>query len=251
MEMESFRYVIRYSRMLACSLSILILSITIVHANSLGASGKGGTLGLGLEIDYQINKAFNLRLQANRFNYTRDFDENGIEYTGELDLSSAGILIDWRPFIGNFRLTAGIYSNSTELTGIAIDSANEKYDIGYGQYWSANSNDPLIVNARIELGKSTAGYLGIGWGNSSASGFMYSFELGALFAGKPNVSLNASGTAAVSVLGLEYQFNVQDSNNLLVQTLNENLRVEEANLANDISEFEIYPVIAFGIGYRF
>ena len=237
--------------MFTCSLSILLFGVTTVHANALGASAKGGTLGFGVEIDYSINRAFNLRLQANKFYHTKDFDENGIKYGGEIDLSSAGILFDWRPSKTTFRFTAGLYLNASQLTGKAIDSTNQTYDIGYGQYWSPNRDDPLIVNAKIELGQRTAGYFGIGWGNSSKSGLIYSFELGVLLAGKPNVSLNVSGTAAVSVLGIEYQFDAADSNILLVQTLNENLRAEEANLADDISGFDIYPVITFGIGYRF
>jgi hypothetical protein len=50
----------------------------------------------------------------------------------------------------------------------------------------------------VALGSGTAGYLGLGWGNSDPSDWMFSFELGVLFSGAPEVELNYSGTAEIT-----------------------------------------------------
>lgn len=250
--MKPFHSLTKKLSITICSVTMLMLSSSTAFADSLGLgiSAKGSTLGPGIELDYRINENFNLRVQANGYNYSDDLNEDGIDYAGEIDLSTTGVLVDWRPFSGTFRATAGIYANGNKLSAIATDNGGDIYEIGDASYRSAN-NDPFSLDANIELGKSTAGYLGLGWGNALASGWMFSFELGVLFTGKPDVALAASGSAIVSEQGISQQFSVTDSSNPLVQELNNNLRLEEANLENDISEFELYPVIALGVGYRF
>ena len=230
--------------------SIICILISNSHAENFGLSAKAGTLGLGLELDYKINEDFNFRFRVNRFTYDDDFEEDDIVYSGDIDLSTFGVLVDWRPFKSTFRLTAGLFSNGNELSAIATDNGGEVYEIGDTEYRSASS-DPFALNANIKLGKGTAGYLGLGWGNAVSSGWMFSFELGVLFTGKPDVALAASGSAIVSINGIEQQFSVTDSSNPLVQELNMNLRIEEDNIESDLSDFEFYPVISLGIGYRF
>ncbi len=243
---------IKQSLSLVLSAAILITASSVAKANTnpIGVSAKVGTLGLGVELDYAINEKFNVRLQANGYSYDDDFEEDDISYTGEIDLSSTGVLVDWRPFDGTFRVTAGLYNNANELTAIATQVGNQSYEIGDVDYRSA-ANDPLILDAKAELGKSSAGYLGIGWGNTAPSGWMFSFELGVLLSGSPEVSLSATGSAIGSYNGVEQQFSVSDNSNPLVQEFNENLRVEEKNLKEDISDFDVYPVISLGVGYRF
>ena len=231
-------------------LTLTLMSATASANNEVGLSIKASTLGAAIELDYRINNSFNVRLQANGYTYDDDFEEDDINYVGELELSSTGVLVDWRPFEGSFRFTGGIYSNGNQLTGTATDSSGQSYAIGNDEYIS-NPEDPLRLDASIELGKSSAGYLGIGWGNSMPSGWMFSFEVGVLLAGKPEVQIDASGSAQVYSNGTYQVFDVSDTNNPLVQELNDNIRTEEITLENDISDFKAYPVIALGIGYRF
>ncbi|WP_448563653.1 hypothetical protein [Thalassotalea ganghwensis] len=233
-------------------LGIMLPSTTLAKEKNIpiAIALKAGTLGAGLELDYQVNEQLNFRLQANGYSYDDDFEEDGIDYSGEIDLSTTGVLIDWRPFSGTFRLSAGFYANGNELSGLGVDNGDQGFEIGDQVYYS-NPSDPLSLALNVELGKSSAGYLGIGWGNHAPSGWTFSFELGVLFTDTPKVDLNASGSAIVQSNGQVYVFDVSDSSNPLVQELNDNIAIERANLENDISDFEAYPVIALGIGYRF
>ncbi|GAA6173580.1 hypothetical protein NBRC116592_32500 [Colwellia sp. KU-HH00111] len=248
--MQKVRANIYSTGLMITLVSLTCLSATAVADNELGLSLKGSTLGAGIELDYRINNRFNVRLQANGYNYDDDFEEDDISYVGELELSTQGLLLDWRPFAGNFRVTGGIYSNANQLTGTATDAGEQSYDIGNVEYFS-NPDNPLRVDANVDLGKSSAGYLGLGWGNAMPSGWMFSVEVGVLLAGEPQVQIDASGSAQVYANGSYQVFDVSDTSNPLVQELNENIRAEEQNLADDISGFKAYPVIALGVGYRF
>lgn len=217
-------------------------------APGVAISAKASTLGLGAELDYGFNDYWNVRLQLNSFSYDDDFEEDGIDYSGELDLSSVGLLADFRPFAGSFKLTAGLYSNKNAISANAISRADKTFEIGNSRF-AGSVNDPLRLNADIELGNSSAGYLGLGFGNSYESGFTMSFDLGVLFSGAAKARLSASGTA-YSTSAPAFTFDV-NGNSAAAAAFRQQLATEQANLQDDIDDFEIYPVIAVGLGYRF
>lgn len=177
--------------LISSTYSVSAIASDTDSGDSIGIGGmvKVGTLGPGVELDFRLNESWNIRLQANSYNFSDTFEEDDIEYTGEIDLSSYGALIDWRPFSGAFRLTGGVFSNSNELSGTAISRGNEIFEIGDIEY-QGSENDPLTLNTSVKLGSSTAGYVGLGWENSTPSGWLFSFEVGVLLSGTPEVELN-------------------------------------------------------------
>lgn len=213
-----------------------------------GAIIKLGTLGPGVEFDYSLNENWNIRIQANGYNYSDTFEEDDIDYTGEINLSSFGALVDWRPFSGTFRVSGGVYSNGNKLKGTAISRSGEIFEIGDIEYQGVAA-DPLTLNTSVKLGGASAGYVGLGWGNSGASGWLFSFEVGVLLSGSPEVELGFDGSAErVNNLGITFDVNGNSPEALEFQN---EIDVEVSNLEDDISDFEYYPVIALGIGYRF
>jgi hypothetical protein len=73
---------------------------------------------------------------------------------------------------------------------------------------------------------------------------MVSFDVGVLFSGSPSVDFSVSGTATEQ--GSQTAVNLSTD-----PTVQENVAIEIQNLEDDISGFEIYPVISLGLGYRF
>ncbi|RDV25496.1 hypothetical protein DXV75_09355 [Alteromonas aestuariivivens] len=220
----------------------------VVDDSRFGIGLKGGTLGAGIELDYSFNDYFNARLQANGYNYADEFEEDGVDYTGELDLSSYGLLIDWRPFAGTFRFSGGVYSNGNQISGAAASYGGDILEIGDEEY-VGSSSDPLRLDALIEMGSGTAGYLGFGWGNSPGGNWMFAFEAGVLFSGSPVISLDASGTAALAS-NPSYTIDV-GGNSPEALELQANIDQEVATLQEDLSDLNIYPVVSLGFGYRF
>lgn len=228
---------------LLSAVALTVLAAGSAHAGNLGVAGKISSLGYGVEADYILSDRFSVRGQFSTFDYDDTFKEDGIDYDGTLDLSSFGVLLDWHPFGSAFRVSAGGFSVDNELHGIGSGAGT--YEIGDVTY-TVDASDDLKINALIELGDGFKPYLGIGWGHSPTNkgGLLLSFDVGLLFQGEPSVKLDASGTATDESSG----FTVDLATDPTAQA---ELRKEEQNLEDGLSDFDIYPVVSFGVGWRF
>ena len=193
-------------------------------ADGFGLGVKAGTLGFGVEGTFGLSESVNLRAGVNSYSVTGDETASDIRYDGKLELRTLALLLDWHPFAGTFRLTAGLMKNDNALRLTATPTASQT--IGGTPYTPA---DIGTLSGDVTF-KSTAPYAGIGWGNAARRGrFGGVFEIGAMFQGKPKVSLRASGG--------------------LVSQADLNAEAQEAQ--TDLDDFKIYPVISFGLSFRF
>ncbi|HVK99351.1 MAG TPA: hypothetical protein VM553_06030 [Dongiaceae bacterium] len=233
----------RHFRLLPTLALTLLAGTGAAHAGNLGVAGKISSLGYGLEADYILSDKFSVRGQFNTLDYDDTFKEDGINYDGTLDLSSFGVLLDWHPFGGGFRVTAGGFSVDNEVTGVGSGSGT--YEIGDATY-VVEESDNLKVDALIELGDGFKPYVGLGWGHSPSNkgGLLLSVDVGLLLQDSPSVDLTASGTATDEGSGLTVDMATDP-------TVQEELRKEEQNLEDDLKDLDIYPVISLGVGWRF
>ncbi len=205
---------------------LLLLSFGgVASADNAFAMGiKAGTTGLGVEGVYALNEQLNLRGALNGFSYSKDFEEEGIDYDGDLRLRSASLMVDWHVFDGPFHLSAGAFANRNEVKG----KADGSLDIGDNTYTAR-------LNADVDW-RTFAPYLGIGWGNALKGGRLsFSADLGVMFTGSPTARLTGE------LLG----------NDVDPEAFAEDLRREEANLNEEIRDAKYYPVATVGVSYRF
>ena len=229
--------------------AILVLSSM---TSSLQAGGLPGgyldvatrvsSLGLGLELGYAIKGSnFNLRAQVNQFDADYNFEEDGVEYEADLELSTFGLLADWHPMGGAFRLTAGLYSNGNQIAGAAEGAGS--YQVGEATF-VVDPADNFRLGVDIDLGNEIIPYAGLGWGFSpnNSGGLLITADIGVLLQGSPSVELTASGTATYqgSTVNLAEDPAAQ-----------EQVQVEEKRLQDDLSELDVYPVVSIGVGFRF
>lgn len=196
---------------------------------------NGGSRGLGFDFVYRVNDSFNLRGSLSSYNFDEDFDEDGINYSGEFDLDTKGLMLDYYPFSGSFRLTAGYFSNGTSL-GARAEPGNDGtvningFDYDVSGEWVQSDMD----------WDSSAPYFGLGWGNSLGEGsnWTFTFDIGVLLTGEPRAALTASAGlhADAATLG---------------RNLDADLAAEEAELNDDLSDFNKYPVLQIGLTYAF
>lgn len=190
---------------------------------------KAGTLGIGPELSYAVSDRFNVRLGLNNLSYGFSTTTSGVRYEAELDLDNTTLLLDWHPFQGLFRMTVGYIRNGNVLRLTATPTQPE--EIG-GVTFQPEQIGTLVGEASF---KSDAPYLGIGWGNGVQDrGLDVHLELGAMFQGSARVALQSRGG--------------QFAGN---PVLEEALRREEREAEEDLSDFELYPVVAFGLSYSF
>lgn len=198
----------------------------------LGGAVKVGSLGYGGELTTDVSQKFNLRLGMNVFNMDLDFSKT--DGDGSSDDIKVGIdfqtfcgLFDWHPEGGGLRLTAGVILNNNEVNmtadmSDAVEINNIKYSIS-------------DFRGHADFMKFSP-YLGFGWGNAvdKAGRWTFALDVGVMLQGSPDVSITA--TASDPRLQAELDSNIQNE----IDKQNDNLKL-----------LSVWPVISFGVGYRF
>jgi hypothetical protein len=209
---------------------------TTAQAEDFALGVKGGTIGLGFEGVYRLSEQINLRAQHTQFSTDVDESSSGgssdLDFNLDLDIGMTALMLDYHPFNGSFRLTAGYAKNANQLSGSAVPSGS--YEIGDKIYTAAEIGN---VNATIDF-KSAAPYLGFGWGNavSPDNGFGVSFEVGVLLQGAPKINLTTTKQLPTAALQ---------------QQLEANIAKETATFEDDTKSFKAWPVVALGVSYQF
>ena len=219
------------------------------NAGGFGLTAKVSTLGIGADLTYGIMDKLNARLNLNGGSLNADGENDGINYDGKLNLQSVGGLLDFHPTGGGFRLSAGIYNNGNNID-LDASGANDNAEIGDITYDISNAK----VNTNVAF-KSSAPYLGIGWGNAvdKSSKFSFITDLGVLFQGVPSIKMKATGNVipksgqhtgpAVDLAG----------GSAAAQEFQRELQKEQNKINDDsnLQKLKLFPVVSVGMNYRF
>jgi len=221
----------------------LLAVVLVVGAVALGATSalaavagtlKVGTLGVGADMTIGISKKLNARANLNYFSYgktiTEDEDEDGSgggTIKPKLNLLTMGALLDWHPWAQGFRISAGLYLNKNKLDLTAETS--DTVEINEHEYSVSDLGGKVDFN-------SLAPYFGIGYGNAvQANGhWHFSFDIGALYSGSPQVALWATA-----------------SDPALQAQLDADIAEEVKDIEDDVEMYTIHPVISLGVSYLF
>ncbi len=213
-------------------------------ANSLENLGLGLNYGLfsgpTLELTYPISDGLSFRGALSSGMGLSETDNGAgteLDYTVEADGGIHRLVLDYRPMGGNFFLSAGYAINNFEITADSYQTVSGQVTIGGETYDSAAN---LNLNGVVDW--DSAPIVTLGWGHSPEAGWGALLEIGAIFTGTANVSLNGSGT--VTAGGNVYDVSTDP-------TVRAALDAEEQRLKDDLAEFDFLPVLQAGITYRF
>lgn len=211
---------------------------------AIGVGVKVSTLGIGGEAALPLGHRSNVRVGFNLFNYSHTFDKDGVTYKGTLNLRSAQATYDFFP-IGGFHISPGVLLyNGNNLTANASVPGGQTFTLNNVNYLS-DAADPVAGTGKLSLSKAAPMVL-VGLGNlvPRSHHFSTTFEVGAAYQGPPRVLLNLTG----SVCDSTGTFCRSISSDPTVQS---NIAAEQSKLDKKASPFRFYPVISFGIGYKF
>lgn len=217
--------------MMTVLMSIAALGCATVSAAEGGkwvVGVSGGTLGIGPEIGYRYGEHVGVRANAGFFNYSHSEDIDDIDYDGKLKLNSVGLLADWYPFGGGFRISVGGRSDSNKVRLHAVPTQN--VEIGDTTYTPAQVG---TLDGNVTF-KSLVPSLTLGYGGKLAEGFTLGFEAGVLFQGSPRIDLTSTGGTL--------------SGNAAFQA---ELAKERQQAEDDADQFKFWPVIQIHFLYRF
>lgn len=205
------------------------------NAGGAAVGARAATTGFGVELALPVAARLGLRAAVTGGSYGLEFDSEDITYDGEVDLSSVLAVADLHPFAGGFRLSLGALVHDNALEGSAPvrelllrEGINAPPGLELGR---------LVAEATVE---PVAPYAGIGWGSAprGAGGFSASLDLGAAWHGEPEVDVRYAGPLPLDVV--------------LGQPVVDQLRAEEeAELEAELAEYDLFPVVALTLSYRF
>jgi len=228
----------KVSLALPAVLLFTVITATPAHAE-LAIAAKASTLGLGAELTAGLSRQWNVRLGVNGFNYSERREASDIEYDAEASLRNGTALLDWHPGGSTFRLTGGLVYNGNEVTGSSLPPASGFYDIG-GVPVPVGLVGTLDAEADFD---TFVPYAGLGFGNAVSTNRKIGFflDLGVVFQGEADVTLTPiipAGSPINTVPG------AREALDILLQR-------EELELEDEASDYDLYPVVAIGLSYRF
>jgi hypothetical protein len=209
-----------------------------------GIGVKVSTLGIGGEVAVAISHRSNVRVGFNAFSYGDTFDKDGVTYKGNLNLRSAQATYDMFLVKGLHVSPGVLFYNGNQVSANASVPGGKSFTLSNTNYVS-DPADPIMGTGKLTVYKAAPMLLfGIGNLVPRSRHFSTSFEIGAAYQGPPRVTLNLSGSACDST-GLFCRSIGSDP------TIQSNIAAEQAKLNKSASPYKFYPVLSFGIGYKF
>jgi len=212
---------------------------TVKERDNWAVITNASTLGLGGAVVAKISPNFNARVGLNAFGFNFTFEETRASYDADVNLFNVATTIDYYPFKNSgFYLSTGAVFNNNNVDGVATASdIVEDVDLGAIE---VDVDELLSVDADVELGQSVAPYIGIGWGNPIVGGLRFWGNLGVMFPGSPNVELSP-----------DFQIDENLIPDDIIQEIDEEIAEEEADIDDEISNFNIFPIVSIGLSYSF
>lgn len=214
------------------------------------ALGAGfGAMGFSLQAATNVNRFLNLRLQGNVFRHNLQIRSAGFAANGTLDFASMGASLDYYPWPAHgLRVSPGLLLyNQNALSASATEAPGESFTLNGVTYYSSAS-DPVRASGIVGLHAIDPAFtLTTGWGNQiPRDGGHWSFpvEAGVAFAGAPSVQMSLTGTACDST-GV---YCVDAASNAEIQA---NLQAQVAKYRSDLTALRTFPIVSFGVSYRF
>ena len=191
---------------------------------------RSSTLGVGLEIGKLIADHFGIRVGANYFKFSTSATKSNVSYDASLKLHAVTGLVDFFPSArGSFHLTGGIITNPFTASGTGQPDQSGTFTLNGHTYTTAQVG---VLSGEAKW-PDAGPYVGLGFGTPAKKGpFAFFFDLGAMI-GQPSVTLTATGAASNPQLATD-------------------LQAQADTTQHDIRKYaKVYPVISFGLAFRF
>jgi len=189
----------------------------------------GGSLGAGPELSYALNRRFAVRASAAFIGVSGHGNVSDFRYDGNLHFSNFGGTVDWHPFAGDFRLSAGARVTSEDRVRIhGTPTGPQTYG---GITFSPAEAGTLSGEIRTA---SVSPVATLGYAHTTRSGFMFGLDGGVMFHSHPRVeNIETTGQLATN------------------PAARDELDRQVRRLEDKVRDFPYYPVLQLSLGYRF
>lgn len=200
----------------------------LMLAEGMGVSLRASSAGVGLEGKKMFNEKLGARvgvsmITTQNFSGSTGNDDNPLDYDFDLNMVMVSALVDYHVFGGGFHITGGLYYNGLSGEGEAM--SGKDYKIGDRVYTPERLG---VISIDYAPENSINPYLGIGYSNTFESGFGFVFDLGTMYMGSPDITMDA------------------DKDSMIYPSTEQDKDIEE-----DLADLKFYPVMSFGVSYNF
>jgi hypothetical protein len=223
-------------RALIAASVLALATIGVARAEGVGGGLNIGTLGAGGQLVFALKDGVsNLRVGANGWKLTYDFDVDDLKYTSKVKMANIPVIVDWFPSPGGiFRISGGLFGNQSKL------DFDARADSGVFTIGNNNYSAPEVgnINGSVKY-RAIAPYVGVGWGNAVAKGKNWSWnvDVGLLYQGTPKTSYSITCGTAVSAARCAQ--------------LQADAAIERDDFNREMRRYRLYPVAQFWVGKQF
>jgi len=195
------------------------IALVPLAASATEVGVRASSLGLGLEVSQGIAPFVDARVMTGVATFNADGNAQGLNYTGKVKLSNVAAVADVHVPLTSIRFTGGLLFNSdrVDITG---QPAGATYTINGSTYPSAlvgTINGTLTFNP-------VAPYLGFGYDGTAKHHLGVSFDAGAVFQGRPNLTLTSSNPVPSAQFATD-------------------LLAAQRKAQSNLNYFKVYPVV--------
>ena len=176
------------------------------------------TMGLVIEPNVRIAPTTGVRLPVAFGSISTSTTIDGVDYDVEGPLGGVGVVADYYPGAGGFRVSGGLFKSNFEIDGNASGSV----EVGSNTYVGVD------LDANIKPKQSVAPYVGVGYEGDVGAGWSLSTDLGVKYIG----GLEATASEANGVVSAA------------------DLDAEVSSINDELSSVTILPYLKFGATYR-
>ncbi|MFZ4757901.1 MAG: hypothetical protein ACOYLX_06980 [Burkholderiaceae bacterium] len=218
----------------ACTIALVVGALAVpMPATAQAVYVAPSTTGLSLGYAHRYSDLFASRIELSWLpKVDRNFDEDGIAYTGDAKSLRGTALFDWHPLAGGFRLTAGLSLVNAQGTFSGAPISGSTITIGSATV-TVGPADRYDVTAELP---SAMPYLGLGWGGTQSRGWGLHADLGVLIG-----SATIGGTLSPS-LRAKIALTGRDPDAELARELQ--------TIQDGAAKINVVPVISVGASYR-
>lgn len=177
-----------------------------------------GSMGLMVQPSFQTSHKTSVRVPIGFGNADFSTTVDGIDYDVSGSIGGVGVVGDYYPSAGSFRVSGGLIKTNLEANGRATGN------IAVG----ANTYVGVDLRTKVEPNNSVAPMVSVGFDGHIGKGWGVNSDIGAMYIG----GLTATAT---------------DANGTVSQT---DLDAEVSEINDELSEMSVVPFINLGATYR-
>ena len=213
-------------RLAAASFALALVAVPGAARADLFSSVSTGvhvsTIGHGITFEKPLLYDFSVRITTNALSVSEEARYDGNPYTSTTHYNNVGVIADYRPHAGRYRISGGLVFGNDRIDNVARD-VGALVRIGNGLYPLSGTGS---VDARVRFDRPSV-YAGVGTGTGLIRGLALEFDGGVLVR-------NGTATAvATGPLANDPAF-----------------RADLERLRGELRTHVVVPVLSVGLVYR-